>query len=384
MKQILFFLFGLVIFIVGCEKVTIENAEQKLQQLLDQKVEEDDDLHNAFLLVHSDKLGIHWNLASGEIETNKEPITKNHPFHIASIGKTFTSVLISILYEKGLIDYDDTINKYLPDEIINNLHIYQNEIYSDKILVRHLLNHTSGLPDYFTEKPKQGKNILDLIKEDKSHFWTPQETIDWVKNNLQPHFPPGEEFHYSDTGYQLLGLIIEKITGRSLAKELHKNIFQPLGMKNTYQLFYSEPEQKSEYPMANVYLDTVEISQFRSISADWAGGGIVSTTEDLLLFIKALKNNTLIKEETFERMKNWTKIERGIYYGYGLMRFQFRELFFLLSNDLNVWGNSGSIGSYMYYNPKHEIYVIGNFNQIKYEEKHVRFMIKILSMLLKL
>jgi D-alanyl-D-alanine carboxypeptidase len=361
----------------------LEKVENKVRQLLNKKVQKDKDLHNAFLLVDSGRLGIHWNFAAGTSGTDKKvATTPEHCFHIASIGKTFNSVLIGILYERGLIDYNDPISKYLPSDIVENIHVYKGQSYSDSILVRHLLNHTSGIADYFNEKPKKGKKIIELVLEDPSHFWTPAETIQWAKDNLEAHFPPGEGFHYTDTGYQLMGLIIEKVTGQKLHEVLHDNIFRPLDMKHSYLMFYSEPEEKR--PFANLYVGAQDVSIYRSLSIDWAGGGIVSTTEDLLLFTKGLVHHKLIKEETFKKMQDWAKFGRGIYYGYGIMYFKFREVFFLLSDNLNMWGNSGSIGSYMYYCPKLDAYIIGNFNQTKYERNHVNFIIRVLNVLAKL
>lgn len=353
-----------------------EQAEQKVRALLNKRVQKDKSLHNAILLVHSDKYRIHWKFASD--------VSADYTFHVASIGKTVTSALVAKLFEQGLIDYEDPISMYLPEAVLEGLFVFKGFDYTRNVLIRHLLNHTSGIADYFTEKPKQGRSIIDLAIDEPSRFWTPQDTIQWAKNNLQPHFPPGEGFYYSDTGYQLLGLIVEKITGKPLHLSLHEEIINPLKMTHTYQLFYSEPAQASLFPMADVYLGEQDVTTFKSISVDWAGGGLVSTTEDLLLFIQALKNNTLIKEETFDRMKDWARFAKGIDYGYGLMSFCFRDLFFLLSNKYNMWGNSGSLGSYMYYVPVFDTFIIGTFNQMGYEKKHVMFLLKVLKILSKL
>jgi D-alanyl-D-alanine carboxypeptidase len=357
-------------------KITVELAEQKMGALVDKKVQKDKSLHNAILLVHSDKYGIHWKFASG--------VSGNHTFHTASIGKTVTSALIARLFEQGLIDFEDPISKYLPQDLLEGLFVIDGFDYARNVVGRHLLNHTSGIADYFTEKPKQGRSIVDLLIDEPSRFWTPHDTIQWAKDNLEAHFPPGEGFFYSDTGYQLLGLMVEKITGKPFHQSLHEEIFDPLGMKHTCQLFYSEPAQTSPYPMANVYLGEKDVTTFKSISVDWAGGGLVSTTEDLLLFIRALKNNTLIKEATFDRMRDWARFAKGIDYGYGLMSFRFKDIFFLMSNKNNMWGNSGSIGSYMYYVPAFDTFLVGTFNQMGYEKKHVMFLLKVLKILSKL
>jgi CubicO group peptidase (beta-lactamase class C family) len=363
--------------------MTVQETKRKIQTMLQKTVDKKKDLHSGILLVHSDRLNIHWKFACTS-EGEQNTVTEDHTYHIASIGKTITSALIAKLHEEGKIGYDDPIKKYLPDDILNNLHVYKGQSYSDKILVRHLLNHTSGIADYFEEQPKQGKRILELAVVEPNRFWTPVETIQWAKDNLSAHFPPGEGFHYSDTGYQLLGLIIEKITGKPMHEGLHKYIFEPLNMTHSYQLFYSEPVEKSPYPLAEIYLDEDEVSGNRSVSVDWAGGGIVSTTEDLLLFHRSLVNNTLIKEETFNKWKDWAKFSCGIGYGYGLVNLKFNDMLFLFSKKLDMWGNWGSTSTYMFYNPFYDIYLIGAFNQSNFVRQQVRFMMKVIGKLKKL
>ena len=386
MNTKLIFTFILINFVLvgGCRKMEPEKAEIKLRLLLEKTVTKNQDLHHGILLVHSDSLNIHWKFASGIVGKEQKPITADHTFHIASIGKTITSALIGKLYEEGKISYDDPIKKYLSDDILKDLHIYEGKSYSDKILVRHLLNHTSGIADYFEEQPKKGKSILELALDEPDRFWAPVETIQWVKNNLEAHFPPSEGFYYGDTGYQLLGLIIEKITGKPMHESLHEYIFDPLNMNHSYQLFYSEPVEKSPYPISDIYIDQEEVSTYQSLSIDWAGGGVISNTEDLLLFHQALVNNTLLKAETFNEWKDWAKFGKGIDYGYGLVSLIFKEMLFFLSDKLNMWGNWGSTSTYMFYNPAYDIYIIGAFNQSNFVKKQVRFMIKIISIVSKL
>ena len=166
-------------------------------------------------------------------------------------------------------------------------------------------------------------------------------------------------------------------------ESLHEYIFYPLNMDHSYQLFYSEPVEKSPYPIADIYMDQDEVSTYRSMSIDWAGGGIISNTEDLLLFHQALVNNTLLKEETFNKWEDWAEFDRGIDYGYGLVSLKFKEMMFFLSDKLNMWGNWGSTSTYMFYNPVYDIYVIGAFNQTNFVKKQVQFMIKVINIVSK-
>jgi D-alanyl-D-alanine carboxypeptidase len=164
---------------------------------------------------------------------------------------------------------------------------------------------------------------LDIVLGEPSRFWTPQETIQWSKQYFEPRFPPGKGCHYTDTDYNLLGLIIENVTSKPYYEVLHEYIFKkPLNMNHSFLSQYSKPAVKSSYPVANIYANEQEIKveEYRSFSSFYAGGQTVSTSEDLLTFMKALVRNNMIKNETLIEMKQWTKMWIGVDYGYGLMR----------------------------------------------------------------
>jgi len=237
----------------------------------------------------------------------------------------------------------------------------------------YLLSHTSGIPDYFADK-----QFIELVLREPGRGWTPLETIQRAKEHAEPGFRPGDGYRYCDTEYQLLGLIIDRVTGKSFHEALDERIFKPLGMDRSYVLHYSEPAHGHSAPLAPVYFKDTEGSSLRSMSFAWADGGIVSTSEELLRFIRALNEGKLVGQETFVRMQEWRKESMGMYYGCGLMQFRFKELLFALP-DMNVIGHSGSIGSYRYYNPDYDVYITGTFNQSGYERKHMRFIIEVLT-----
>ena len=313
------------------------------------------------LLIHSPSLNIHRKTAA---HANPSVfVHPDQPYHFASIGKTITSVMISLLYEKGLIDFDDRISLFLDDSILAGLHIYKGVDYSKDVQVKHLLNHTSGIPDFYTDKNSKGIRLHDLMIAESERFWTPHETIGWANTYLKPKFKPGNGFHYSDTNYELLGLIIERLTGMRLHDAFHHYIFEPLGMSNTYQLFYSEPQVKSAYSMPDLFYKGVNLSTARSISMSCAAGGIVSTSEDMLLFLKAVVDYRIVNKDTFNKMCNYARMAPSLYYGYGIMNFRFM----FMPAKYHIWGNSGSIGSFMYYNPAMDIYFIGSFHKVNYQ-----------------
>lgn len=346
-----------------------EEVKTKLEKKLSGIVNSDPQLYNAYLLVHSDKHDIHWNLAAGQ--TGDFTAIAEQPYHTASIAKTFTSVLIAMLEEEGKLNYQDAISKYLPEDVMKELHVYKGKDYSGDIRIEHLVGCTSGLPDFYEDKPKHDKPFLNLLLDEPSRYWTPQETIHWTKQNMNSLFQPSKKVHYSNTGYNLLGLIIENIMSKPYHEVLHEYLFQPLGMNYTYLSQYSQPAEDNRYPIANINIKNkkIMVDDHQSFSSIYAGGQAVSTSEDLLTFMKALVGNKLIAKESLVKMMTWNKLWMGVDYGYGLMRVKMLPI----TDKYNVWGHLGSIGSFMLYNPSMDVYLIGNFNRSGYTAKSIRY-----------
>ncbi|MFS0556549.1 serine hydrolase [Brevibacillus sp. 179-C9.3 HS] len=134
-----------------------EMIRSEIENKLKEKVAIDPKLHNVYLLIHSEKLDIHWPMAAGSIDG--VAANPNQPYHTASVGKTFTAVILSMLVEQGLVKFEDSIANYLPSEIVKDLHVLKGKDHAHDIKIKHLLNNTSGLPDFFEEKPKRGKDF---------------------------------------------------------------------------------------------------------------------------------------------------------------------------------------------------------------------------------
>jgi len=353
--------------------------EQKIRKLFEKELKSKH-VHNAFFAVRSDKLKLDWNWAEGTFEDGTE-LTANNPFHSASIGKTFTATTIVLLQEEGRLQFNDPIEKYLCAEIMDGLHIYEGADYSKQITLAHLLQHRSGLPDFFEDEPASGPSMRELMVRDTAHFWTPLELLLFAKDQMQPHFAPGQGYHYSDTDYILLGMIIEKLTGRTLHQVFEERIFRPLDMRHTSMHLRSDPLEETG-KMAELYAGDLEISSYTSLSLDWAGGGLLTTCEDLLKFDRSLMQGQLLPENALSQMQDWTPESKGMYYGYGLRRIALKELFFTLP-DVHLIGHSGSTGSFMYYCPEWDIYLTGTFNQTEYLKEHVVFLAKVMTVLKK-
>lgn len=231
-------------------------------------------------------------------ELTKEKLKDNSIFELASVSKQFTAIGIVILKEKGKLNFDDDIIKFIPE--FKN---YKN------ITIRNLLNHTSGLPDYM-------KLIDSLIVEknwkQKSKIATNKTIIDlFSKHNPKILFQPNEKWEYSNTGYALLASIIEKISDKSYAEFLKTEIFLPLKMKNTFiHRRRYEPKKIKNYAFGyvsdslkrNVLPDEVKTDNLNKYVYSMDGivgdGTVNSTIIDLLKWDRVLYSNKIISEKS--------------------------------------------------------------------------------------
>ncbi|MGM5470725.1 serine hydrolase [Flavobacteriaceae bacterium LMO-SS05] len=225
------------------------------------------------------------------------PLTTDNVFEIGSITKQFTAVSILMLEEQGKLNIEDEITKYIPD------YPTQGKI----ITIHHLLNHTSGIKSY-----TDMENFMKLARTDMS----PTEIIDKFKNEPM-EFDPGEKFHYNNSGYILLGYIIEVVSGESYADFIQKHIFDKVGMSSSYYGSMSKliPKRAKGYQDRNGFVN----ADYLSLTLPYAAGSIMSTVDDLLKWQNAISANTLIKRSSLEKAINGSTLNTGekINYGYG-------------------------------------------------------------------
>lgn len=353
-----------------------ENLQTKVTYLFEKEWSKNK-VKNAFLKVYSTSKQINLELAKGTF-TNGNLVSKNNPFYTASIGKTFTATAIAMLKDKNQLAFKDKIGKFLSVDVLSKLHILDKIDYSNEITIENLLHHTSGLPDYFEDATINGSpNVINLLFLQPDKIWTPKECIQFTKQKMIPLFAPGKGYHYTDTAYVLLGLIIEKVSGMEFHNFIKEHIFRPLQMNHSYFNLKSE-SIKSTNKMADIFVGNAEISNFKSLSADWAGGGIVSTTSDLISFQKALLNNKILEPETLKAMQNWTPETKGMYYGFGLRKIVLNELSPQLPK-LELIGHSGSTGSFLYYCPDLDVYISGTLNQTEEVQSSILLIANILN-----
>lgn len=211
------------------------------------------------------------------------PNTTETRFRLGSITKQFTATIILQLVEQGKIKLDGKLSDYLPD--------YRKDV-GEKVTVHQLLNHTSGIPSYtglprfFNDVSRNPYSVADFIKK-------------YASNDLE--FEPGSKFSYNNSGYFLLGAIIERVTGQPYERVLKEKIFDPLGMKNSGYDHYStimEKRAAGYEKTADGYVN----APYLDMSLPYAAGSLYSTVEDLYLWDQALYTDRLLSAQSKELM----------------------------------------------------------------------------------
>lgn len=258
------------------------------------------------------------------------PIACSMPFQIGSNTKMMTAAVLLQLQEEGKLSVDDLLAAHLPD-------IARKIPNGQSMTLRHLAQHTSGVFSYTDNAPDGTAGLMEGDIDNPEALrrkLEPLEMIDFVIEHGQPGFLPGEEgaWSYSNTGYVLLGMVIEKIEALPLGKSFEKRIFSPLNMSDTY--FWNDIP-KPEFGLPRSYLAVpfdYETTDW-NMSQGWAAGAVISTVEDMHVFIEALVGGQLFESpRTLSLMKETVVTTYLAPLGYGLG---------LALKGENLWGHGG-------------------------------------------
>jgi CubicO group peptidase (beta-lactamase class C family) len=250
---------------------------------------------------------VKYNKAVGYIDyANHKPLNKYSIFELASVSKQFTAMTIMMVKEKGLLRYDDLVEKYI-------------NIPYKGMTIRQLLTHTSGLPDY--------QAIMDSYW-DKSKVAGNDDIINYLNKYAPPKlFEPGEKYLYSNTGYVLLASILEKVSGRDFIEFCNTEIFNKLKMNHTAIRSLQEKAEIKNFAIGHVFVpernDYIRADSFPSSNYTiWLGnrkgpGRISSTADDLLKWDQALYTNYLLSQTTLEEAFMPMLLNNGAISNYG-------------------------------------------------------------------
>ena len=271
------------------------------------------------------------------------PNTPDTKFRLGSITKQFTSMLIMQLVSQGKIKLDAKLTDYLPD--------YRKDT-GEKVTIHNLLTHTSGIPSY-TGLP----NFFQDVSRD------PYKVADFVKKYASGdlEFEPGSKFSYSNSGYFLLGAVIERVTGKSYEQVLKENILDPAGMKNTGYDHHDTiiPKRASGYVRTgNGYIN----APYLDMSIPYAAGSLYSTVEDLYLWDQVLYTDKLLSAQLKQLM--YKPFLENYAYGWGVTNASFKQN----GQPVQVITHNGGINGFStniarYPNEKNLIVLLDNTSQ---------------------
>jgi CubicO group peptidase (beta-lactamase class C family) len=245
------------------------------------------------------------------------PLTRHSSFSIASLSKQFTAMAMLMLAHSGRLRLDDAIARHLPE-----LNIYGG------VTIKQMLHHTSGLPDYMALAEKQW---------DGARVITARDVVAMLQQfRPPPHFRPGDEFEYNNTGYALLEVILSRVTGSTYPEFMKREVFDRLGMNDSaaFNLASSEcPLRSRVFGFRKSFFGKKVLADLNYLDGVYGDGGIYSSTSDLARWDAALRYGTLLPVSVYDQAYVPGKLNSGASTGYG---YGWETI---SSNVVEHWGN---------------------------------------------
>ena len=316
--------------------VCAQSLETRVDSIIKMEFNDPNGPGGVFMVAQKEKIVYQKAFGKANLELYADLHT-DYVFELGSMTKQFTAIAVLMLEERGKLKVNDPISKYIPD--------YPS---GDKITIHHLLTHTSGIKD-FTKM----KTLSDIAQKEM----TPKMMVDFFKNEPLD-FTPGEKFEYDNSGYVLLGYIIELVSGETYEDFVTKHIFNKAGMEHSYYATDRNVIIKRAYGYHKKSFGYVNKTVI-SFSVPFASGSLMSTLEDMLRWQNALNHNVLLGSiETKKAFSKYTLNDgKEFAYGYG---WHIKEI-----NGTPTREHGGSIFGFKtmgIYIPKEDIYVLGLSN----------------------
>jgi D-alanyl-D-alanine carboxypeptidase len=288
----------------------------------------------------------------------QQPIEETDQLRVYSVTKTVTALIVLQLVEEGTLSLDQTVDEWLPESVVGDVP------HSSLMTIRHLLTHSSGVADFHDamnpgdEIPPFVSDLFAQAQAGEFHWYSPEELIAY-STRFDPSFPPGEGAAYSNTGYVMLGLVIEAATGKKLEDEMNTRVFEPLNLTSTYLETATTP---NDYVAG---YQTVGQDQLVSLAGSnssfaWAAGGLISTVDDVGRLAEAIFTGELLTDGSYVEMFTFVPDPHRDDRDYGMGVFRIRTP----AGAVNVI--SGGAGGYTATGIHHEdsaTTIVGMFNR---------------------
>ncbi len=346
---------------------------RRLAVLLERAVDRGRSVQHGLLAVSRSQGEWQWQGAHGVADAAGTPITTATPYPIASITKMFTAVVVMRLQERGVLRITDRVVDHLPAEVTAGLHVHDSVEHTADILLEHLLSHTSGLPDYYEDAGADAVSLQARLLAGEDVEVPFDHMLQLVKGELSPKFAPQppdaprRKAHYADTNYALLGAVIEAVTGKPLHQVFATELFDPLGLDQTSSYPHDPPSGPRATPVASVWAKDVVLQTDGMLRSSSADGGIISTLDDQLRFLRALARGEVFdRPDTFAQMQQrFDRVFFPIDYGLGLMRYAPSRWMSPLQRIPPVVGHTGSTATWLLYCHELDLCLAGTFDVAK-------------------
>jgi D-alanyl-D-alanine carboxypeptidase len=372
----IFAVLGLV-FAAGSCTHTPEVATEKLDAALQKVVREDDDVFGAVVAVDAPKLGLSYEGAAGLAQVDAGvPMTTSTAFLSASVGKLLVAATVLSLAGANIIDLDAPLSRYvdLEQSGARDLPVRGGNDALAAITVRQLLTHKSGLPDYFSDASRDGApRLFDLIVDAPERTFTRADLFSYCRDHFDAVGAPGTVFHYADTNFDLLGLVLEGATGAARYTDVVRTrVLEPLGLTHTWAHSEAAPV---DVVVADVYVRGKNLRDAPALSADQAGGGYITTLADLRAFMRGLLRGNPVSLDELGGDFTLDAMHAGIDVGGPLWRIRPGGVFFALASQPTLLGHSGATGVWAYVAEGLDAVIVGAVSTSAWQEKHVEFLL---------
>jgi CubicO group peptidase (beta-lactamase class C family) len=295
----------------------------------------------------------------------------HRPFFVASCTKLFVTAILAQLRSERRLDWDAPLAGYMPDRDLTGLVVVRGVDHSHTMTVRQVMAHTAGLADYFEGRRRDGSTTFGrVIAHDMA--WTLDDVLAWTREMRSGR--PGRGA-YSDTGYQLLGALIERVDRRPFGAALQARIVAPLGLTATWCFM---PVDVVRYDaIATLFHGATPLSIPRAMASVQADGGVVSTLDDGLRFLAAFFGGTLCDAAILAELQSqWHAVFPPFEAGFGVMRMRLPRLMTGLRRVPPFVGHGGASGTVMFRVPEWGLTVVGTVNQLQHRSLAYRVMVQ--------
>ncbi|MBN2412975.1 beta-lactamase family protein [candidate division KSB1 bacterium] len=322
--------------------------EERLQKVLDKGIKKYNvNGVSAAILFPNEKI---WTGVSG-ISHDSVSMNPDMLYAIGSITKNVVAALTMKLVEENAISLNDPLSKWLPEY----------PYIDGNITIRQLLNHTSGIYMFW-----DNQQIWDALKEDRTKIWTPKDILNYIK---EPYFAPGEGWHYSNTNYLLLAMIIEKVTGSTLSTEFKNRFWQPLGINNAYLSLQEELPENQAHVFGDNFnndgsnIDLTFLPRASHESITYGSSGIFITAEDLARWCHSLFEGKVLSQQSMNEMLQFVKfrpVANMSAYGLGVQIYP--KSFSYGKEAIGHGGANIGTSTYMVYLPDYHVSIVVMIN----------------------